>query len=112
MDHLDVLLLLYRQKPASLTMDEIVSRTERPRDLVEKAVADLNGGGLLSEEDIGAGLSKFGFSPKSPDLAAAVEKLAAMHNERPVTLIRAIYDRPPEAVTSFADAFRFRGGGK
>jgi hypothetical protein len=31
-----------------------------------------------------------------------------MYNSRPVTLVRAIYDRPASAARSFADAFRVR----
>ena len=38
----------------------------------------------------------------------AVDELAHMYNTRPVTLIRAIYDRPTSPIRSFADAFRIR----
>jgi DNA-binding IclR family transcriptional regulator len=112
MDHLEVLLLIHREKDKSLSFEEIVSQTARPRDLVQNALADLVSGGLVSQLDNEPGILKFAYAPKSQELALAVEQLAAMYNERPVTLIRAIYDRPPEPVMSFADAFRLRGKGK
>jgi hypothetical protein len=33
-----------------------------------------------------------------------------MYNQRPVTLVRALYSRPSRPLQSFADAFRLRGG--
>jgi hypothetical protein len=36
--------------------------------------------------------------------------LAEMYHTRPVTLVRAIYERPARAVQSFANAFRLREG--
>ena len=112
MDHLDVLLLLHREKDQLLSLGEIGSRTQRPGELIVKAAADLEKGGLLREGKDDAGAQAFAYAPASPELSAAVESLVEMYNERPVTLVRAIYDRPPEPVMSFADAFRIREGGK
>lgn len=41
-------------------------------------------------------------------LASAVEQLADMYNTKPVTLVRAIYDRPAHVIQQFADAFKLR----
>ncbi len=112
MDHLEVLLLLSREKAGSMTVDEIASRLKRPFELVEKAVVDLESGGLVSATANASGHSAFAYSPRSPELTSATDELAAMYNERPVTLVRAIYDRPAAPVMSFADAFRIREGGK
>ena len=49
MDHLDVLLLLHREKDQLLSLGEIGSRTQRPGELIVKAAADLEKGGLLRE---------------------------------------------------------------
>ena len=51
--------------------------------------------------------SRYRYEPATPALRRAVELLAIAYNERPVTLVRAIYDRP-SAIQSFADAFRIR----
>jgi hypothetical protein len=37
-----------------------------------------------------------------------VLSLQDIYDRRPVTLIKALYERPPAAVRAFADAFRFR----
>jgi len=41
-------------------------------------------------------------------LAGAVTQLDEMYNTKPVTLVRAIYDRPAHVIQQFADAFRLR----
>jgi len=41
-------------------------------------------------------------------LADSVAQLDEMYNTRPVTLVRAIYDRPAHILQQFADAFRLR----
>lgn len=41
-------------------------------------------------------------------LEDAVGQLAEMYNSRPVTLVRAIYDRPAKVLQQFSDAFRLR----
>jgi hypothetical protein len=110
MDHVEVLLRLLRAGPAGLAQDELVRETARPAALVETALADLVRGGLVSTEDDAGGLPRLKYDPQSEDHRRAVEELATMYNERPVTLIRAIYDRAAQPVISFADAFRVRGG--
>lgn len=103
-------MLLRKDAPAGLSISEIVRRTTRPHPLIENAVRDLTLGGLVAENDQTNGEPLFGYEPKSDSLRAVVDELAAMYNERPVTLVRAIYDRPAQPVISFADAFRIRGG--
>jgi uncharacterized membrane protein YccC len=51
------------------------------------------------------------YAPATPALHAAVEELRVAYDTRPVTLVRAIYERPSTAVRSFADAFRIRRPG-
>ena len=109
MDHVEVLLLLLKNAPEALTRDEIVSRTGRPEALIDVAVADLTRGGLAASKPGAAGIPAYSYEPQSAELRDAVSELATMYNERPVTLIRAIYDRAPSPVISFADAFRVRG---
>lgn len=44
-------------------------------------------------------------------LESAVAQLAEMYNSKPVTLVRAIYDRPSHVIQQFADAFKLRRDG-
>lgn len=50
------------------------------------------------------------YSP-ADDVRPTVDLLAEMYHTKPVTLVRALYDRPTRSVQSFADAFRLRKGG-
>ncbi len=111
MDHVELLLLLYKATPASLSLDDMVRATKRPAQLIINAVADLSSGGLISKAAGPAGIDSFQYDPRSESLRSAVAEVVDVYNTRPVTLIRAIYDRPPEPVMSFAEAFRVRGGG-
>ena len=110
MDHVEVLLLLHKRDPEALSIDDIVRESGRPVELIANALNDLSTGGLASSTPGAAGVESFRYDPQSESLRSVVNDLAAMYNERPVTLIRAIYDRPAQPVLSFADAFRVRGG--
>jgi hypothetical protein len=48
------------------------------------------------------------YHPASPELAAFVVLLAEAYKERPVTLIRTIYEEARLKIKSFADAFKLR----
>ncbi len=110
MDHVEVLILLYRSAPAALPLSEIASQTARPGPLIENALKDLIMGGLVADKSQTNSEPLFAYDPHE-SLREVVDEFVAMYNERPVTLVRAIYDRPAQPVISFADAFRIRGGG-
>jgi hypothetical protein len=57
---------------------------------------------LLAETD-----GEFRYDP-SPELEPCVGELARAYNEKPVTLIRAIYRIADSKIQSFADAFKLR----
>lgn len=109
MDHMEVLVLLFRSAPEALGKPDIVQRLKRPPELVAAALTDLLEGGLISSGESPPGSEAFKYEPGSESLRTSVEELMKMYNERPVTLIRAIYDRPAQPVISFAEAFRVRG---
>lgn len=50
---------------------------------------------------------RYRFAPKSPELAQLVAELSQMDRERPVTLIKMIYDRTRD-IQAFADAFKLK----
>ncbi|MEJ7758179.1 MAG: hypothetical protein WKF55_01170 [Gemmatimonadaceae bacterium] len=110
MDHMEVLVQLYDRAPAAIASTEVTRRLGRPPELVETALGDLVEGGLVASVASGSGANEFKYDPSSQSLRNAVEELMTMYKERPVTLIRAIYDRPAEPVISFAEAFRVRAG--
>jgi hypothetical protein len=71
-----------------------------------RALAHLLAVGLV-ERDAASGVG-YRYAPATPALHRAVGMLLQMYNQRPVTLVRALYARPSTAVQSFADAFRLR----
>lgn len=59
----------------------------------------------LATHDAAAGA--FSFTADATDRAAVAE-LSVLYHQRPVTLVKLVYQQPPSPVTSFADAFRLR----
>ena len=101
-----MLLLLAKAPERRWTAAEIRSELRLPTTaLPPKSLTDLEHAGLLGCED--GTPPRYAYAPRTPELRAGVEALAVAYNERPVTLVRAIYERP-SPIQSFADAFRLR----
>ena len=111
-DHVDVLLLLRGIAPKGLTRDEIIQKTGIATALVDRALADLRTSGLVEPVMTGEKVEALVYRPQSQAQSKAVDNLATTYNERPVTLIRAVYDRGAHPAISFAEAFRIRGGNR
>ena len=71
-----------------------------------RCLEELAAGGLVAAAEKDA----YRYAPVDAATRASVDALARMYNEKPVTLVRAIYSRPaaPAPVQAFADAFRLR----
>jgi hypothetical protein len=106
MEQVEVVLLLARSEGRALGLDEIRTTLRLPPTaLPEKTFLALEEAGLIQRD---AGPSPtWRYAPATVLLRRAAELLAVAYNERPVTLVRALYDRP-SPVQSFADAFRIR----
>lgn len=101
-DHVTVLVALHDARNQAHTA-ESMSRTARLSQLQAAVVLDqLKTAGFASQSASGYIYHLERHDP------LAVDELAEMYHTRPVTLIRAIYDRPAAPVRSFADAFRIR----
>jgi hypothetical protein len=50
------------------------------------------------------------YGPASADLEAKVRRLLELYGQRPVSMIRLVYQRPASALRVFSDAFRLRKG--
>lgn len=106
MEQVDVLLLLARTPEQWRTGEQI--RTDLRIDeqgVAARTFSELSAAGLIETD--GATPPCYRYAPSNARDKAAVELLALAYNERPVTLVRAIYARPTPA-QSFADAFRLR----
>jgi hypothetical protein len=109
MEEIEVLLLLSRESRA-LTVDEIRAAVRLPAsDVPMSSVTRLVDAELIAAENTG-NVVRFRYAPATSELRRAVDLLAVAYNERPVTLVRLVYNRP-SAAQSFADAFRIKKDG-
>ena len=102
------LLLLLAAAPGSMSLSAIGEslRLSGPT-AVMPSVHRLVAADLVATETSG-GETHVRYAPASAALRRAVELLGVAYNERPVTLVRLVYNRR-SAAQSFADAFRLRG---
>lgn len=97
------MLLAAHADPARTVDAATVAPTVRVEEsIAARVLSELAGAHLLQPAGTGFKLAE------SPEIRSAVAQLAVMYNTKPVTLIRAIYERPATPAQSFADAFRIR----
>jgi hypothetical protein len=107
MVHIELLLHLFRTGPRTWTLHELAVELRSSPDLVAAALTDLETA-RLAEKEPGSNPPKHRFDAGESTAIQAVATLQTIYDRRPVTLIKALYKRPPSAVTAFADAFRIR----
>lgn len=106
MAHVETLLLLRAAEPEPRALATIAAEAHIASPAAaRRCLDDLVAAGLA----VPVANDGYRFAP-APEARAGVDALAQAYNEKPVTLVRAIYSRPPAPVQSFADAFRLRGG--
>lgn len=112
MDHVELVVLVFAKDEQTVwTVEEAAREVRSTPEVTRPRLHDLVTGGLLACEPSARG-DLYRFAPRSAALRRAAVDLRAMYSSRPVTLVRAIYERPPSAVRSFADAFLLRGKDK
>lgn len=107
MEHVEVLLSLASDETRAWSVGEVAARVHAPSASVADRLTELVAAGLASAAP-SATAAAYQYAPQTPTLRRAVELLEEMYRTKPVTLIKAIYERPAPAVQSFADAFRLR----
>lgn len=109
MEHLELLLLLARSDPQSWSAERAAATVKVAATFTEARLRDLVSAGLAVETaDPSTAAACFAYGPVRPWTRGDVALLLDMYNTRPVTLIRALYDRKTLVTKSFADAFRIR----
>jgi hypothetical protein len=105
MAHVEALLLLRGRAPAPVSVTELSADAQMPAPAqTRRCLEDLVAAGLLERVDA----DRYRYAPRRDEERNAVDALAAMYNEKPVTLVRALYARPAGPIQAFADAFRLR----
>ena len=108
LDALELLIGLVRRAPAIMTPDmldrELGARRIGP-EAITRYFQSLETQGILAEGPPGL----FGYRPATGELDRAVQGLLRAYNERPVTLIRTVYELADQRrIQAFSDAFRLR----
>ena len=102
MDHVEVLAVLRAQRDTSFSVAELTSIVRKPEKIVDVSLRALVAAALVAQLSDGT----YRYSGQE-DADRAAEAVVKMYNERPVTLVRLLYERPT-AVNTFADAFKLR----
>jgi hypothetical protein len=105
---LEVLLLLYHSRPRAWKADDLARELRIDPAWAAEQLAQLCARGLLRCTDPPSNPSEYFYSSDSPALDAAVAGLDKAYADRRVAVIALIYSKPPDALRSFSDAFRFR----
>jgi hypothetical protein len=105
MQMLDVLLLLHRSPERSWAASETARALGTSEVSASAQLVALRQGGILSVEMTDD--ARYTYQPR-PELAAAVDALAAHFRENPLEVAELIASRPKHTLRIFADAFRLR----
>lgn len=106
--HLELLVALAREPGASLSAAALRSTKHTDVAAIERTLQDFLNSGLLQATGSGASL-EYRIATTEPEQLRALAMLVVAWERVPVQLMRTVYDRPPEAIRSFADAFRLQG---
>jgi hypothetical protein len=108
LEELEVLLLLRRTHQRQWQVFEIAGELGLPDAIVETTVATLRSHDFLMMESSATGLCRY--APRPTELAALVDRLAAVYDERRLEVMRVLSARALErvrnsAARAFAEAF-------
>lgn len=105
-EQLEVLLLLMQNSQQEWSAAQVAQNLYRQPQSVATHLDSLQRAGLLTK-----GVEKearYRYAPSSTAVDSTVRALERAYRERKDTVIRLIFSRPPDALRSFSDAFRFR----
>jgi len=105
-EQLDILLLLHSQPNRQWTAAEISQAVFTVPTSATMRLEGMVASGLLVSS--GGADPHYTFSPTSPGLRARVDELAAAYRSNRVAVIGLVFQRPPDPLKSFSDAFRLR----
>lgn len=107
LEQLEVMLLL-REQRRPWNAAEVARELRIQKESAQNRLSNLANRGIVNE----AGGDRFQFAPRTPELEKDIGDLAAAYREWRVTIVNLIATKHLERIKSFADAFKFKGGGK
>lgn len=107
MDHLEILRVLGDEPSREWADDELGKLAQVSPETIRPRLQELDQLGLVRCRNDGEGLI-CQYGPRTEELQKKLERLLVLYQQRPVTMIRMIYDRSANALRNFADAFRLK----
>jgi DNA-binding IclR family transcriptional regulator len=105
MDHVEVLMRLHASPDMPMSVREVEVASRLGPETTRKSLQHLAQVGLARHDPAA---DSYVFAPPSLTDRRAVDALSVMYHQRPVTLVKLIYEQPPAPLKLFADAFRLR----
>lgn len=105
MDHIEVLMRLFAATGAAIPTRDVETSSRLGPETTRRSLEHLARAGLATHSPAA---DSWTFSPETSADRRAVEALAVMYNQRPVTLVKLVYEAPPAPLKLFSDAFRLR----
>lgn len=102
---LEILLLLHGSPDRAFEAHEVAEALRIDPGWAADELSGLRSAGLLVTDAETGGLR---YSPRTPELAAAVDGLAKAFSTHRVSVITLLFSTPSEGIGSFADAFKIR----
>jgi hypothetical protein len=99
--------LLYRSAERVWTAAEAARELYSNEDAVSDLLHSLERSGFIAESNH-ASAPGFQFSPREPVSSSAIDELVSAYSEKRMRVIDLIYNKPPESLRNFADAFKFK----
>ena len=103
---LELLLLLAENPARTMTVKDAAKELYTAEGMTLPLLESLRAIGLITVDQ--SPEPRYGYAPKTAELATVVADLAQAYRERRVTIINLIYSAPLEQLRNFSDAFRIR----
>ena len=108
-DQLEILRVLGEDRSREWTAHALAAEVQGDPAGIAADLAAMKARGLLAAETRGGDVvARYGPSPAAAD---PVGRLLDLYKERPVTMIKMVYDRAKDPLRTLADAFRLRKEG-
>lgn len=104
-DEIEVLLALFARRGELMSPASVGAAAQKPESVAREHLKQLAVRGFVVHHETD---DAYSYPTRAAEVDEAIDQLSRMYHQRPVTLIKALYDRPSTAVLSFADAFRLR----
>lgn len=98
---------LHQRPDQAFTFDDLLRLAHLDLKTLDRVAAELVASGLARDTRSADGRT-LQYAARSVDDRRDVDALAQLYHQRPVTLVRLVYEQPSTPLRSFADAFRVR----